>query len=214
MNITILGAGNMARGIGTRLVAGGNSLILMSRDPENATALAAELQAVRNRATVQAISFGSPLRDEVVILAVPYTAEAEIIQQYYGQLPGKILVNISNPLNATYDGLATPPGSSDAEEVARMVPQGTRVVKAFNTTFARTLVAGTVAGQPLDVFIAGDDAAAKATISQLVEAGGLRAIDTGPLSRARQLEGIGFLGITLQGPLGTHFMSAWKLLFP
>jgi predicted dinucleotide-binding enzyme len=88
------------------------------------------------------------------------------------------------------------------------------VVKAFNTTFAQTLVAGTVAGQPLDVFIAGDDAAAKATISQLVEAGGLHAIDVGPLSRARQLEGIGLLGITLQGPLGTQFMSAWKLLFP
>jgi hypothetical protein len=86
--------------------------------------------------------------------------------------------------------------------------------KTHITTFARTLVAGTVAGQPLDVFIAGDDVAAKATISQLVEAGGQRAIDTGPLSRARQLEGMGFLGITLQGPLGTHFMSAWKLLFP
>jgi 8-hydroxy-5-deazaflavin:NADPH oxidoreductase len=215
MNVTILGAGNMARGIGTRLVAGGNSLTLMSRDPEDAATLTAELQAgARSGATVQAAPIGLPLRDDVVILAVPYTAEAEIIQQYHAQLPGKILVNISNPLNATYDGLATPPGSSDAEEIAKMVPQGTRVVKAFNTTFAPTLVAGMVAGQPLDVFIAGDDAAAKATISQLVEAGGLRAIDVGPLSRARQLEGIGLLGITLQGPLGTHFMSAWKLLFP
>ena len=215
MNITILGAGNMARGIGTRLVAGGNSLTLLSRNPEDAAALAAELQAgARNGATVHAAPFGSPLRDDVVILAVPYTAETEIIQQYHAQLPGKILVNSSNPLNATFDGLATPPGSSDAEEIARMVPQGAQVVKAFNTTFARTLVAGTVAGQPLDVFIAGDDAAAKATISQLVEAGGLRAIDVGPLSRARQLEGIGLLGITLQGPLGTNFMSAWKLLFP
>lgn len=215
MNITIVGAGRMARGIGARLVAGGNSVTLLSRDPEDGAALAAELQAgARNGASVQAVSFGSPLRDDVVILAVPYTAEAEIIQQYYGQLSGKILVNISNPLNATYDGLASPAGSSDAEEVARMVPQGTRVVKAFNTTFARTLVAGTVAGQPLDVFIAGDDTAAKATISQLVEAGGLRAIDVGPLSRARQLEGMGFLGITLQVPLGTQFMSAWKLLFP
>lgn len=103
----------------------------------------------------------------MVILAVPYTAEAEIIQQYSAQLPGKILVNISNPLNATYDGLATPPGSSDVEEIARMVPQGTRVVKAFNTIFAQTLVAGMVAGQPLDVFITGDDAEAKATISQM-----------------------------------------------
>ena len=215
MNITIIGAGNMARGIGTRLVAGGNSLTLLSRDPEDGATLGAELQAVaRNDATIQVVPFGSRLRDDVVILAVPYTAEAEIIQQYHAEFSGKILVNISNPLNATYDGLATPPGSSDAEETARLVPPGTRVVKAFNTTFAQTLVAGTVAGQPLDVFIAGDDAAAKTTISQLVEAGGLRAIDTGPLSRARQLEGIGFLGITLQGTLGTQFMSAWKLLFP
>jgi NADPH-dependent F420 reductase len=215
MNITILGAGNMARGIGTRLIAGGNSLTLLSRDPEDGATLAAELQVgARNGATVQAAPFGSPLGDEVVILAVPYPAEAEIIQQYHGQLAGKILVNISNPLNASYDGLATPPGSSDAEEIAKMVPQGTRVVKAFNTTFAQTLVTGQVAGQPLDVFIAGDDAEAKAMISHLVEAGGLRAIDVGPLSRARQLEGIGLLGITLQGSLGTHFMSAWKLLFP
>jgi 8-hydroxy-5-deazaflavin:NADPH oxidoreductase len=215
MNITIVGAGQMARGIGTRMVAGGNSVTLLNRDPEEGAALAAELQAgARNGATVQAAPFGSSLREEVVILAVPYTAEPEIIQQYHAQLPGKILVNISNPLNATYDGLATPPGSSDAEETAKLVPTGTRVVKAFNTTFARTLITGQVAGQPLDVFIAGDDAAAKATISQLVKAGGLRAIDVGPLSRARQLEGMGFLGITLQGPLGTQFMSAWKLLFP
>jgi predicted dinucleotide-binding enzyme len=215
MNITILGAGHMARGIGTRLVAGGNSLTLLSRNQEEGAALSAELQAgARNGATVQSAPLGSPLRDDVVILTVPYAAEAEIVQQYYVQLPGKILVNITNPLNATYDGLATPSGSSAAEEIARQVPAGTRVVKAFNTTFAHTLVTGTVAGQPLDVFIAGDDATAKATISQLVEAGDLRAIDVGPLSRARQLEGIGLLGITLQGRLGTHFMTAWKLLFP
>jgi predicted dinucleotide-binding enzyme len=187
MSMTILGAGNMARGIGTRLVAGGNSLTLMSRDPQEGATLAAERQAgADNGALVQAAPFGSPLRDDVVILVVPYTAEAENIQQHHAQLPGKMLVNITNPLNATQDGLATPPGSSDAEEIARMVPPAARVVKAFNTTFARTLV----------------------------EAGGLRGIDTGQLSRARQLEEMGFLDITLQGPLGTHFMSVWKLLFP
>jgi predicted dinucleotide-binding enzyme len=102
MNVTILGAGNMARGIGTRLVAGGNSLTVLSRDPEDGATLAAELQAVAgNGATIQAIPFGSPLSGNVVILAVPYTAEVEIIQQYYAQLTGKILVNITNPLNAT-----------------------------------------------------------------------------------------------------------------
>ena len=100
MNITILGAANMACSIGTRLVAGGNSLTLMSRDPQEGATLAAELQAgAHNGALVQAAPFGSPIRDDVVILAVPSTVEAEIIQQYHAQLPGKMLVNITNPLN-------------------------------------------------------------------------------------------------------------------
>jgi NADPH-dependent F420 reductase len=213
MNITIIGTGKMASGIGTRLVTGGNSVTLLGRDLEKGATLVTQLQeAARHGATAQNAPFGSSIHDDVVILAVPYTAEAEIIQQYQAQLAGKIIVEITNPLNATYDGLATPPGSSAAEEIAKMVPTDTRVVKAFNTTFAGTLVAGTVAGHTLDVFIVGDDGEAKAIISQLVEAGGLRAIDAGPLSSARQLEGLGFLGVTLQFTLGTNFMSAWKFL--
>jgi 8-hydroxy-5-deazaflavin:NADPH oxidoreductase len=111
----------------------------------------------------------------------------------------------------TFDALATPPGTSAAEEVAATVPTGTRVVKAFNTTFSGMLVEGQVAGQPLDVLIAGDDEEAKEMVAQLVRDGDLRAIDVGPLERARELEGIGFLGITLQQPLGLNFQSTWKL---
>jgi predicted dinucleotide-binding enzyme len=87
-------------------------------------------------------------------------------------LAGKVVVDISNPLNQTFDDLATPPGTSAAEEVAATVPTGTRVVKAFNTTFSGTLVEGQVAGQPLDVLIAGDDEEAKETVAQLVSDGG------------------------------------------
>jgi predicted dinucleotide-binding enzyme len=86
------------------------------------------------------------------------------------------------------------------------------VVKAFNTTFANTLVTGKVAGQTLDILIAGDDAAAKATVSDLVKSGGLVAIDAGPLHRSRQLEALGLLGITLQGQHNLGFASAWKLI--
>jgi 8-hydroxy-5-deazaflavin:NADPH oxidoreductase len=88
------------------------------------------------------------------------------------------------------------------------------VVKAFNTTFAPTLLAGQVAGEPLDVFIAGDDEDAKSTVATLVRDGGLRPIDAGALERSRQLEGLGLLGITLQGALGTQFGTAWKLVMP
>ena len=85
------------------------------------------------------------------------------------------------------------------------------MVKAFNTTFASALVAGQVDGQQLDVLIAGDDEAAKQTVSQLASDGGLRPIDVGPLSYAQQLEQLGFLHISLQQPLGLGFGSAIKL---
>lgn len=123
-------------------------------------------------------------------------------------------MDISNPLNDTYDGLVTEAGSSAAENIHAALPGGTKVVKAFNTTFASTLVDGEVAGQTLDVFIAGDDAPAKETVGQLVTDGGLNAIDVGGLERARQLEALGLLGITLQSRLDTGFMTAWKLVLP
>jgi predicted dinucleotide-binding enzyme len=121
-------------------------------------------------------------------------------------------VDISNPLNETFDGLATAPGTPAAEELAQSAPAGARVVKAFNTTFSGTLVEGQVTGQPLDVLIAGDDEEAKEAVAQLVRDGGLRAIDVVPLEREKHLEGLGFLGIALQQPLGLNFQSAWKLI--
>jgi len=213
MDITIIGAGNMGRGIGHRLVAGGHSLTLVDVDQEVAQKTAAELNAAAKKgAKVSTASLGSVIPGDVVILAVWYGVNLETARQLGKKLAGKIVVDIANPMNATFDGLATAPGSSSAEEVARAVPAGTKVLKAFNTTFAGTLVAGQVAGQPLDVLIAGDDAGAKEILSQLVKDGGSRPIDTGPLERARQLEGIGLLHITLQGKLGTNWMSAVKFI--
>jgi NADPH-dependent F420 reductase len=213
MNVTIIGAGNMGRGIGHRMVAGGHDVTIVDRDPEEAERLAEELRgATAAGATVEAEGPGAELRGEVVILAVYYPGNLEIAGDLGEGLAGKVVVDISNPLTETFDGLATAPGTSAAEEVAAAAPSGARVVKAFNTTFSGTLVEGQVAGQPLDVLIAGDDEGAKETVAQLVRDGGLRAIDVGPLERARQLEGLGFIGIALQQPLGLNFQSAWKLI--
>lgn len=213
MNFTIIGAGNMGRGIATRLLSGGNSVVIMDRNNAEAQKLAGELRsAAKGGVSVSAAAMGSPINTEAVILAVYYSSVDDILSQYGNQLAGKILVDITNPMNATFDDLATPPGSSAAEEIAKKAPSGAKVVKAFNTTFAGTLVAGNVAGQSLDVFIAGDDAQAKAQLSQAFSASGLRPIDVGPLRRARQLEGIGLLHITLQQTLGTNWASAVKIL--
>ncbi|HET7480975.1 MAG TPA: NADPH-dependent F420 reductase [Rubrobacteraceae bacterium] len=211
MNVTIIGSGNMARGIGDRLVAGGNSVRIIDRDPEKAGALAGELRGV-DGAKAEAGSLGDPIEGDIVILAVPYGAVESIAGQYGSGLAGKVVVDITNPVDwESFDRLVTPPDSSAAEEIGNLLPESA-VVKAFNTTFAGTLVGGEVDGQPLDVFVAADDTDAKQTVISLIEAGGLRPIDAGPLRRARQLEALGFLHMTLQQPLGTGFGSTVKVL--
>ncbi len=213
MNITIIGAGNMGRGIGTRAVAGGHSVTFVDRDPETAEKAATDVRAAAKKgAQVAAASLGEAELGDVVVLAVWYGVNIELAKQLGNKLAGKVVVDIANPLNSTYDGLATAPDSSSAEDLAKAIANGAKVVKAFNTTYAGTLLSGSVAGQPLDVFIAGDDADAKAKVAQIVTDGGMRAVDAGPLSRARQIEGMQLLHIVTQGTLGTNWGSALKIL--
>jgi hypothetical protein len=140
---------------------------------------------------------GKPVTGEIVVLAVPYPAVAAVLAERGEQMAGKIVVDITNPLDfATFDSLTVPPDSSAAAEIAAQLPQS-RVLKAFNTTFAATLASGTVGDQPTTVLIAGDDADAKSLLAGVITAGGPRAIDAGSLRRARELEALGFLQITL-----------------
>jgi 8-hydroxy-5-deazaflavin:NADPH oxidoreductase len=215
MNITIFGAGNMGRGIGHRLVAGGNALTIVDTNPEAAETLVNELRGVAKKgATVHMATMDNVELGDVVVLAVQYGINLELGKKLGKKLDGKVVVDIANPLNQTFDGLATAPGTSSAEELAKVVSSSAKVVKAFNTTFAGTLVAGNVGGTPLDVYIAGDDDAAKKTLSKLVSDGGLVAVDVGPLQRARELESLGFLGITLQMRHNLGFTTGWKLIRP
>lgn len=208
MNVTIIGTGNMARGVGARLVAGGHELTVLGKETDAAEAVVEDLRA---EGSAKAGRSGEAIADDVVVLAVYYPDAQAAVQQYGDGLSGKVLVDITNPVNETYDALVTPPDSSAAQELAASA-SGARVVKAFNTTFANTLNEGRVADQPLDVFLAGDDEDAKATVSRLVEDGGLRPIDAGPLKRARELEAAGLLHMSVQSALGTGFGSALKVL--
>ena len=180
---------------------------IVDRDPAEARALADQLGA-----SASVLGPSEAFGGEIVVFAVYYPGIKEAVEHYTDRLGGKVVVDITNPVDtATWDRLATPAGSSSAEEVAKLVPQGTPVVKAFNTTFAPTLIAGEVDGQQLDVLIAADDDDAKQKVSQLVADGGLRPIDVGPLVRAQQLEQLGFLHISIQQPLGLGFESTIKL---
>ena len=206
MEITIIGTGNMARGIATRALAGGNDVTLLGTATEKAQALAAELPGQVSTGQV-----GDALAGEVVVLAVWYQAVGDVLDRYGDQLDDKVVVDITNPVDPeTYAPLTIAAGSV-AQEIAAKVP-GARVVKAFNTTFAGTLVGGAVGGQPLDVLIAGDDADAKAAVQQLVADGGQRPIDVGPLALAHNLEALGYLHMGVQQSLGTNYASAVKIL--
>src|SRR5215210_1880342 len=204
MQITIIGTGNMARGITTRALAGGHDVTLVGTEPAKAEALAGELGG--------SAKAGDRVEGDVAVLAVPYAAARDVVAQYGDELAGKVIVDITNPVDLNTFEPLTPDAGSAAKEIADAAPQDATVVKAFNTTFAGTLVEGSVAGQPLDVFIAGDDEDAKAAVTQLVEGGGLRAVDAGPLARARELEALGYLHMALQQPLDTGFGSAVKVI--
>jgi predicted dinucleotide-binding enzyme len=206
MEITIIGTGNMARAIATRALAGGHAVTVLGTSTEKAEALAAELSG-----DVRAGAVGDELRGDAVVLAVWYQALDDILSRYGDQLEDRVVVDICNPVDPqSFQPLTIEAGSS-AQEIAQKAP-GAKVAKAFNTTFAGTLVEGRVGGQPLDVFIASDDEGAKDVVRRLVEDAGLRAVDAGPLAHARQLEALGYLHMAIQDGLGTGYGSAVKVI--
>jgi NADPH-dependent F420 reductase len=208
--VTIIGAGNMGRGIGTRLAGEGNQLQVLAPTSEHATSLADELGSSATGGGVD-----DPIEGEVVVLATPYDGALDFVSRRGDDLVGKVVVDITNPVDwASFDRLVTPPDSSAAQEIAAKLPAGVPVVKAFNTTFAGTLASGEVAGQQLDVLIAADDEEAKRKVSRLVESGGMRPVDAGPLRRAQQLEHLGFLHMAMQENLGSGYGSAVKFVNP
>lgn len=210
MRISIIGTGNMARAIGTRALAGGHEVTIRGKDEEHTRAAVSELEDAGD-GSVSGTVDGEPIDGDLVILAVYYDDARVVVERYADQLAGKTVVDITNPVNESYDALVVPPDSSATQELAQLAPEA-RFVKAFNTTFANTLRSGEVAGEPLDVLIAGDDGDAKAAVAQLAEDGGLRPIDVGASSRARELEALGLLHMSVQGELGTGFASAVKVL--
>ena len=202
-SISIIGVGNIARTIGVRAVAGGNSVQLIGRDIAKATALAAELGGNATAAKVGEVPAG-----DIVILAVPYASVVEMVGQYGDALGGKVLVDITNPFDrTTMTDLAAPRDSSAAQQIAAAAPAGAHVVKAFNTLFSNVLAAGKVDGYPLDVFMAGDDAGAKASVASFIESLGLRPLDTGELKMAHWLEGAGLLMVSLVTATKSHAIS-------
>ena len=190
-SVSIIGLGNMASALAERALAGGNTVEIIGRDSAKAQEVAGKLTGAT------AGTAGIPPAGDIVILAVPYASAAAVVSDYGDALSSKIVVDITNPVAPDVKGLVVPEGSSGAQEIAKAAPADAKVVKAFNTVFANVLVAGAAEGRSLDVFIAGDNAQAKAEVSTFVESLGLRPLDAGPLPMARALEYAGLLEISL-----------------
>lgn len=177
-HVSIIGTGNMGQAISAVVAKGGNTVELFNSTDKD-----------------------KGIAGEVVILATPYPAFEQVLAERADQLAGKVVVDISNPLNfETFDSLAVPADGSAAAELAAKLPDS-KVLKAFNTNFAATVGTGktgdATTAVPTTVLIAGDDADAKALLAGIISAGGLRAVDAGSLKRARELEAVGFLQLTL-----------------
>jgi NADPH-dependent F420 reductase len=206
MNIAIIGSGNVGRALGTSFVRAGHKVTIVSRDPEHASNV-----ATATGAGVADSNSAAAAGAEIVVLATPFSSAPEIASEIADAVTGKVIVDVTNRMSFGSDGADIDTTTSNAEELATLLP-GARVVKAFNTVFASNQTDPTTDGVQLDGYVAANDEAAKARVLDLVASIGLNPVDVGPLSRARQLEGLAFLNITLNIANGGNWQSGWKLV--
>lgn len=173
--VGIIGAGNVGGALLRGLTRAGYEARAVGKDPA----------AVRETAAWA----------ELVILAVPFAAVDDALKELGDTINGKLLVDVTNVLTPQME-LALGFTTSGAEELQKKAPRA-RVVKAFNTVFAQHMDTGRVKDEQLTLFVAGDQADAKAATMDLGRALGFDAVDAGPLKNARWLEILGYFNIQL-----------------
>jgi NADPH-dependent F420 reductase len=207
MKIAVIGAGNVGGALGKRWAKAGHEVTFGARDPNDAklVALVRESGPSAKAATVpEAVRQAA-----VVILSVPWDNAREAVAAV-GDLQGRILIDATNPVPLTPEGLrqglVIGHTTSGGEEIARWAP-GARVVKAFNTTGWQNMADPLYGSQGLSMLLCGDDAEAKKAAADLARQLGFEPVDVGPLRSARYLEALAMLWIDmaiLQG-FGTNF---------
>ncbi|MEA2607884.1 MAG: 8-hydroxy-5-deazaflavin:NADPH oxidoreductase [Chloroflexota bacterium] len=206
MKIAIIGSGNVGRALATSFTRAGHQVVLASRDPEHAGEVAAATGARSASSSAEAAASA-----ELVVLAIPFASAGDVATEIREAVAGKPVIDVTNRISFGTNGAEIDTSSSNAEEIAALLPDA-KVVKAFNTLFAPSQADPILDGVQLDGFVAGDDLDAKRLVIALIDSIGLDPIDVGPLARARQLEGLAFLNMTLQMANNGAWRSAWKLV--
>ncbi len=212
--IVIIGAsGNMGSSIAKGLAKGAYRLLLCANDLSKVQTVVNEIKSNHAATDIEAIDCtkNASWEADIIILAVPYAAEKELAEKIKEVANQKIVISIANPLNEAYNGLVTPPDSSAAEELQKLLPHS-KVVKAFNTTFAADFAQPIIDGKQVDAFIAGNDESAVNTVSELVKTVGFNPIIAGDLSVSGTLERMQLLLIQLTMKYNYNWLAGWKIL--
>lgn len=212
--IAVIGAtGNMGSAIAKSLSKGNYRLLLKANTQEGLDALVREIEAGHPLSEV--VTAVCPVEAgweaDIIILAVPFAAEKEIAEKIREVANQKIVISIANPLNETFNSLVTAPGTSAAEELQKLLPHS-KVIKAFNTTFAADFASPVIGGQQADAFIAGNDEESLQTVAELVSTAGFNPIIAGNLSVSRTLESMQLLLIQLGIKYNYNWLAGWKIL--
>jgi 8-hydroxy-5-deazaflavin:NADPH oxidoreductase len=212
--IAVIGAsGNMGSAISKSLAKGNYRLLLCSDDKGKAQLIINDIKAGNPSSDAEVIdcSAQASWEADIIIAAVPYQAEKDVAEKIREVANQKIVISIANPLNDTYDGLVTSSDSSAAEELQKLLPNS-KVIKAFNTTFAADFTTPVIDGKQADAFIAGNDDEAIQTVSELVATAGFNPIVAGDLSVSRTLENMQLLLIQLGMKYNYNWLVGWKIL--
>ena len=212
--IAVIGAtGNMGSAISKSLSKGNCRLLLCANQQDKVQALVQDIKSTNPSAEVEALdcTVNASWEADVIVLAVPYQAEKGIVEKIKDVANTKIVISIANPLNETYNGLVTAPDTSAAEELQKLLPNS-KVIKAFNTTFAADFATPVIDGKQVDAFIAGNDEEALQTVSELVSTAGFNPIVAGDLSVSRTLENMQLLLIQLGMKYNYNWLAGWKIL--
>lgn len=212
--IAVIGAtGNMGSAISKSLAKGNYRLLLKGNNQEELNVLVNDIKASNVNADVEAALCPAEAgwEADIIILAVPYAAEKEIASKIKEVANQKIVISIANPLTETYDGLVTTADTSAAEELQKLLPNS-KVVKAFNTTFAADFSTPILDGKQVDAFIAGNQEDALQIVTELVSTAGFNPIVAGDLSVSRTLESMQLLLIRLGMKYNYNWLAGWKIL--
>lgn len=206
--IGILGTGRMAVRLARLFRDCGHRIVLGSRDPDRARRIADGLGG----GCVRGSSYGEAATADVVLPAMFLRdGMLDALEPYRDDLDGKMVIDITNPFNATYDDFILPWNTSGSEHFQQRFPRA-RLVGAFKNVWWEVFDQPQFEGQPSDVFVVGDDEEVKRRFFALVQGSPFRYVDAGRLENARFVERMTLFSAELGQRYGYFPRMNWRLL--